>query len=289
MGKKKIKIIFLFTLVFLIIGYILYTSFSQIAENYYVKGCEATLEEDYLNAISYFTKAIQLNRRHADAYFERGIAYSFLNEHDAAIIDFDRAIRLNPKHDGAFTWRGLSYDSKGNYDEAIQNFDHALILNPNCITAREWRARTYEKKENFDLAINDLLAILHDHWDPSYIESRIEYIRNTQSRHRLSNLIPGTIEYSAEEHYQSGWYYYNKVRNRVRRESMQSAGTSLEEMINQIERILEELLSPDDTRDIPINDLMNMAISEWEEALRLAPNHDNAREALERAHIERGF
>jgi len=34
---------------------------------------------------------------------------------------------------------------------------------------------------------------------------------------------------------------------------------------------------------------VNMAIREWEEALRIYPDHDEAKKELERAHAQRGY
>jgi tetratricopeptide (TPR) repeat protein len=55
----------------------------------------------YDKAISDYTKAIELNPKHADTYYSRGLAYNKMGQYDKAISDYTKAIELNPKHAGA--------------------------------------------------------------------------------------------------------------------------------------------------------------------------------------------
>lgn len=47
---------------------------------------------------------------------------------DDAISDFTRAIELNPQNAAAFNSRGLCYDKKGMLNEALMDFTAAIDL-----------------------------------------------------------------------------------------------------------------------------------------------------------------
>jgi tetratricopeptide (TPR) repeat protein len=48
-------------------------------------------------AISDFTKALEINPRLAEAYYNRGIVYSEKGQLDQAISDFTKALEINPR------------------------------------------------------------------------------------------------------------------------------------------------------------------------------------------------
>ncbi|MEX0678036.1 MAG: tetratricopeptide repeat protein [Pirellulales bacterium] len=80
--------------------------------------------------LSYYTKAIELNPKLAEAYNNRGLSYGELGQDTEAISDFNKAIELNPKLAEAYNNRGLSYGELGQYTEAISDFNKAIELNP---------------------------------------------------------------------------------------------------------------------------------------------------------------
>ena len=45
-------------------------------------------------AISDFTKAIEINPRHADAYYTRGVVYYYKKDYEKALDDFYKAQKL---------------------------------------------------------------------------------------------------------------------------------------------------------------------------------------------------
>jgi tetratricopeptide (TPR) repeat protein len=51
----------------------------------------------YDKAISDYTKAIELNPKHADIYYSRGLAHNKMGQYDKAISDFTEAIKLKSK------------------------------------------------------------------------------------------------------------------------------------------------------------------------------------------------
>ena len=67
----------------------------------------------------------------AEAYYNRGLAYGKKGKYDQAISDFTRALELNPGNARAYDRRGFAYGKKGQYDQAISDFTKALEINPN--------------------------------------------------------------------------------------------------------------------------------------------------------------
>ena len=73
--------------------------------------------EDYYGSIEDFTKALELDKKYADAFFNRGLSYLNLKDYKAAIADLTRVIEINPKDYQAYEQRGsakfLAEDKKG--------------------------------------------------------------------------------------------------------------------------------------------------------------------------------
>ncbi|MFQ5976091.1 MAG: tetratricopeptide repeat protein [Candidatus Hydrothermarchaeales archaeon] len=85
---------------------------------------------EYSNAISEFSKAIEINPKYADIYFNRGLAYRELEEYSKAISDYTKAIEINPSWAMPYYNRGLAYRSLGESEKAQLDFDKAGMLDP---------------------------------------------------------------------------------------------------------------------------------------------------------------
>ena len=73
---------------------------SQTADAFYNRGTAKIDRQDYLGAISEFTKAIEMNPRDVEAYNRRGEAKGVLKDHEGAMADFNKAKELNPTDAG---------------------------------------------------------------------------------------------------------------------------------------------------------------------------------------------
>jgi tetratricopeptide (TPR) repeat protein len=81
----------------------------------------------FLHSFSYRFDFIGLTSC-AGFYNNRGNAYSVKGEFDQAISDYTKAIELNPKLDFAYSNRGNAYKDKGQFDEAITDYSRAIEL-----------------------------------------------------------------------------------------------------------------------------------------------------------------
>ncbi|MEJ2364274.1 MAG: tetratricopeptide repeat protein [Deltaproteobacteria bacterium] len=91
---------------------------SQSAINYF-KGIAHAIKGQHDQAIPYYTRAIEISPRFANAYFSRGVALAEgRRQYDKAISDYNKAIEINPGFGKAIALRGFAYYSKGEYDKA---------------------------------------------------------------------------------------------------------------------------------------------------------------------------
>ena len=92
--------------------------------------------EAYLIALEYFNKAIALrylpiNKEClVEAYELRGITKRFLGRYLESISDYSKAIELDPNNSYLYFGRGMSYESLNQNEQALKNLKISLLLNP---------------------------------------------------------------------------------------------------------------------------------------------------------------
>ena len=123
--------------------------------DYYNSGVDHANKGEHDLAISDYTKAIEINPRHASAYCNRGVAYGEKDEYDLAISDYTKAIEVDPKFAGAYYNRGIAFSDKSEYDQAISDYSKAIEINPRFANAYCNRARNYYRIGVYNQAISD--------------------------------------------------------------------------------------------------------------------------------------
>jgi len=113
------------------------------AEFYLNQGMDYGKKGQYDEAISDFTKAIEIDPRSAEAYAKRGWAYSAKNQFDKAISDLNKALEINPKFAGAYAIRGLAYFSKNEIEKAWNDINKAQEMGLKIDTATLDMVRFY--------------------------------------------------------------------------------------------------------------------------------------------------
>ena len=69
---------------------------SEDAAGYSVRGNIALNKKQYDQAISDYTRALEINPRLAEVYHNRGFAYQQNGQNDQAIADYSKALEINP-------------------------------------------------------------------------------------------------------------------------------------------------------------------------------------------------
>jgi tetratricopeptide (TPR) repeat protein len=177
------------------------------AEAYYNRGIAYDNKGQYDQAISDYTKALEINPRDAEAYYNRGIVYNRKSQYDEAISDFSKALKIDPRHAGAYYNRGIAYNKKVQYDQAVSDFNKALEINPRFAEAYRSRGSTYDDKGQYDDAISDYNKALEI--DPrdaeAYYNRGIAYDNKGQYDQAISDYTKA-LEIDPRD----AWTYYNR-------------------------------------------------------------------------------
>lgn len=113
----------------------------------------------------------------ASAYYNRGIEYEAKGATDLAMADYSKAIELNPKHAKAYTNRGAAYDRKNDKDRALADYTKAIESDPNLWLPYFNRGQIYEglgKREEALADFRKVLAIEPDNEKAKLGISRLE-------------------------------------------------------------------------------------------------------------------
>ena len=97
------------------------------ATDWFQKGYNAGINEEYDKSISFFLRAIELDPDYAVAYYNLGIAYYDQGNYDKAIQLYEKAIELDPDYADAYNNLGVAYH-KSDFDTALSYYKKAARL-----------------------------------------------------------------------------------------------------------------------------------------------------------------
>ncbi|MCD4780044.1 MAG: tetratricopeptide repeat protein [Candidatus Omnitrophica bacterium] len=117
-------------------------------------------EGEYLEALKYINKAIEIKPDSDVAFNNRGNLYQQLKKYDQALKDYDRSIVLNQNYHKPYYNRGNTLVKMNRYEQAAHDFNTCLALNPDFFKVYLRRGKAYEGLEMFDLALKDYQSYL---------------------------------------------------------------------------------------------------------------------------------
>lgn len=95
---------------------------------YYNLGCIHARTKDFVRALAFFNRAIDLQSHYGEAYQKRGSALDDLGMHEEAILDYNRVIAMYPDFAEAYYDRGLAYERSGNLSRARYDYEQGCRL-----------------------------------------------------------------------------------------------------------------------------------------------------------------
>ena len=122
----------------------------QDAQVLYDEGKTFASQKRYEEAISFYTKAVQLKPDFWQAYEGRGHVQK---QFDLAVQDFTKSIELNPADANAYLGRGATYFVRGHYDQALADLQKSLSLSQTDKCTCYYLGRVYESMGNGDAAL----------------------------------------------------------------------------------------------------------------------------------------
>lgn len=128
---------------------------SGTAEEYYNRGKAYTNQGNLTQAIAEYSKAIEINPKHAKAYYNRGNTYGKRDNLIQAISDYTKAIEIDSNFAAAYCNRGNAYQTQGNFQQAISDYNKAIEINPDIAGFYSNRGNAYQIEGNLHQAIVD--------------------------------------------------------------------------------------------------------------------------------------
>jgi tetratricopeptide (TPR) repeat protein len=150
----------------------------QSPEDSLKAGLEYAQQGSWQKAIDAYTEALNGKPDWIDAYVNRGVARAALGDYPGAIKDYDAALRINPNDSDALTNRGLARHELKQYKEALLDYSAALAADETEVNAYRNRALTFR-------ALGDLVSAVEDYGDAIRLEpDDVEVYRERAALHR---------------------------------------------------------------------------------------------------------
>ena len=100
------------------------------ATDHFKKGEVSYRNFNYAEAITSYSKAIEMDPSMTNAYLQRGFCLNMVKDYNGAIADFTKVIEMNPDHRWAYVSRGSAKNKAADYQSAVNDFNKALELDP---------------------------------------------------------------------------------------------------------------------------------------------------------------
>ncbi len=142
---------------------------SHKARPYFNRGNAYSDQGDFIQAVSDYNKAIEINPDYPEAYYNRGSIYYTQGNFTQALSDYNRAIEINPDYAEAYNNRGSIFARQGNFTQAIADFNKAIEIMPDYASAYINHGLVYEKQGNFTQALSDYNRAIEV--NPDYAEA----------------------------------------------------------------------------------------------------------------------
>jgi tetratricopeptide (TPR) repeat protein len=127
----------------------------QDASKLYEQGIEKAQDGKLKEAITLFSRSLELRPEDYYCWYNRGIAKSMMGLYEDALPDFEQTIRLAPAYKKGYLNRGTVRKHLTDYEGAIADFTYSIQLDTNYQDAYFNRGIVYEMLGKKELACKD--------------------------------------------------------------------------------------------------------------------------------------
>jgi lipoprotein NlpI len=131
-------------------------------QSYWVRGRIYAAQKDHRQAVTDFTRVLELEPRAAEVFQLRGFEHFKLGNFAQAIADFDTAIRFVPKQEPYHWQRGIAQYYAGRYEDGRKQFELHQTVNSNDVENAVWHFLCYSRVAGLEKARASLLPIKND-------------------------------------------------------------------------------------------------------------------------------
>lgn len=131
-------------------------AFAQEGQDYLIKANRASLERRYDEAIFYYSEFIKLNPKDFRGYFNRGTTEYNAGKLRDAVSDFSKCLNLNPIYKEAFYYRAKCHEALNQNSKAVEDYTHILVKDSNNVAFLKARAECYYNMKHFNEALTDI-------------------------------------------------------------------------------------------------------------------------------------
>ncbi|OCT97522.1 hypothetical protein XELAEV_18009750mg [Xenopus laevis] len=161
------------------------------AESLKTEGNEQMKVENFESAVTYYTKALELNPRNAVYYCNRAAAYSKLGNYAGAVRDCEEAISIDPSYSKAYGRMGLALSSLNKHAESVGFYKQALVLDPENETYKSNLKIAEQKMKELPSPMAppgglDLAGLLNN---PGFMSMASNLMHNPQVQQLMSGMI----------------------------------------------------------------------------------------------------
>lgn len=126
------------------------------SQDYFNVAMSCVLAEDFEEAKSAFTIAIQMQPHNPAAYLARGNVHRSLDEYQQAMDDYAISIKQQPHNPAAYLELGVTHYINSNFDQAIDYFTTSIIQQLHNPEAYCLRGKAHLTKGRVFEALDDL-------------------------------------------------------------------------------------------------------------------------------------
>lgn len=228
-------------------------------------------DDSAIREMGVLLSAVKANPDDADAHFRLGVIYTEQDSFDQALSEFKEVLRIKPKLAEAHYNLAVLYDQKGLEEEAVHELIETVTLRPDDADAHLLLAGLYKRQRHDDFAAKELSEVVRIR--PDDIETRLTL---AELFAKLDDLKGAIRQYQeiiridpnhASAHYDLGVLYGKKA--------LRGTGDT-------------EGVIPGDAFKGDFTDYDQLAIEQFQEALRIRPDNAQAHYNLGIAYLYAG-